>query len=70
MFQLCRNMKWSYLPVAGGLYDQDPDLLDKFEYIFRKIAQQEAAEREKQDRESRKQQAASKSRSMGKRGRR
>ena len=34
-------MKWSHLPVDGGLYDQDPDLLDKFEYMFQKIAEEE-----------------------------
>lgn len=46
-------MKWTHLPVHGGLYDQDPDLLDKFEYIFRMISEQEAkeeAERQEKDR--------------------
>lgn len=47
-------MKWSHLPVAGGLYDQDPGLLDKFEYLFRKIAEQEQADRDKEEAERKK----------------
>lgn len=27
-------MNWSVLPVAGGLYDQDPKLLEQWEEIF------------------------------------
>lgn len=47
MFALCQSMKWAHLPNAGGLYDQDPDLLDKFEYIFGEMAAHERAEEEK-----------------------
>lgn len=25
--------KWSQLPVAGGLYDQHPQLIDEWEFI-------------------------------------
>lgn len=53
-------MKWTHLPLAGGLYDQDPDLLDKFEYIFRKIAEREQQEREKEEAERRRNEAAQK----------
>lgn len=41
-------MKWAHLPNSGGLYDQDPDLLDKFEFIFSKIAEQEKEEADRQ----------------------
>jgi hypothetical protein len=34
MFSLCESMKWAHLPNAGGLYDQHPELLDGFRYIF------------------------------------
>lgn len=55
LFSLCSGMKWAHLPVAGGLYDQDPALLDAFSYIFQKVAENEQAENEKQRRESEKQ---------------
>lgn len=45
-------MKWAHLPVAGGLYDQDPDLLDGFQIIFFERAEHEAAEARKREREN------------------
>lgn len=39
-------MKWSHLPVAGGLYDQDPRLLDDWRYIFGERSKHEHEERE------------------------
>lgn len=53
MFSLCANMKWNHLPNAGGLYDQDPGLLEKFTYIFAKVNEHQEQERRRQDRESR-----------------
>jgi hypothetical protein len=47
-------MKWAHLPVGGGLYAQDPDLLDKFNYIFSKISEREEAERLKEEAERKK----------------
>jgi hypothetical protein len=44
-------MKWAHLPVAGGLYDQHPDLLDGFKIIFGIRADYEAKEAEKRDKE-------------------
>lgn len=52
MFSLCARMKWNHLPNAGGLYDQDPVLLDKFNYIFSELEKREEAERNKQKREA------------------
>lgn len=64
-------MKWTHLPVAGGLYDQDPDLLDKFEYIMRKISEQEAKEEAERQEKDRKENAkSSRASSRGGRGRR
>jgi hypothetical protein len=34
LFALCENMKWAHLPVAGGIYDQHPQLLVEFEILF------------------------------------
>jgi hypothetical protein len=34
LFMLCEAMQWNHLPVAGGLYDQHPEMLDRFTYIF------------------------------------
>ena len=62
-------MKWSHLPVDGGLYDQDPDLLDKFEYIFRKLDEEEFRRHEEEER-NRKNQDTKNKRASSRRGRR
>lgn len=49
MFSLCEGMKWAHLPNAGGLYDQDPDLLDQFRYIFSARSEHDAEERKKEE---------------------
>ncbi|USH45020.1 hypothetical protein SEA_CAMERICO_23 [Gordonia phage Camerico] len=51
---MCEAMKWNFLPVAGGLYDQNPLLIDKFAVIFQYRAEHQAKEAEKQEREARK----------------
>jgi hypothetical protein len=45
-------MKWNHLPEGGGLYRQNPTLLDRFYYIFAEKARHEAAEAAKKNRES------------------
>ncbi len=30
LYLLVKSMKWAHLPVAGGLYDQHPKMLDDF----------------------------------------
>jgi len=40
-------MKWAHLPVAGGIYDQDPALLEKFTYIFAERAKHDEEEANK-----------------------
>jgi hypothetical protein len=45
-------MKWNHLPVAGGLYDQHPQLLDEWQYIFSVKADKEKRDLEQQQRES------------------
>lgn len=48
MFALCDNMKWSHLPMAGGLYDQDPDFIAKMNYIFGQRNEHQRKEQEAQ----------------------
>ena len=50
MFTLCETFKWT-LPHAGGLYDQDPVMLDQFSYIIAMRNKQQQKEQKKQDRE-------------------
>jgi hypothetical protein len=50
MFSLCEGMKWSHLPVAGGIYDQRPELMDKFQIIFQMRAEIEAKRQEEDER--------------------
>lgn len=45
-------MKWAHLPVAGGLYDQHPDLLDKFRLIFERQGVEMERERKKREAEA------------------
>ena len=52
MFALCESMKWSHLPMPGGLYAQHPDLLDGFRIIFSARAEHEAEEEKKRKSES------------------
>lgn len=51
LFALCDNMKWNHLPCAGGLYDQDPDLMDKFSVLFNLRNQHQAEEQQRQQEE-------------------
>lgn len=48
LFSLCDAMKWNHLPVAGGLYDQHPMLLDSFAVIFSIRSEHERKEQAKQ----------------------
>lgn len=50
---LCNAMNWNVLPVRGGLYDQDPELLDDFVRIFSRKAQKEEEEQRKREAEMR-----------------
>lgn len=51
MFGMCEGMKWAHLPVAGGIYDQDPKLLAAFRYIMGEKSAHEAREAKKQKRQ-------------------
>lgn len=62
-------MKWAHLPNAGGLYDQDPILLDRFQIIFGAITEHEKREREEEERKREQEMSKAKS-SRRARGRR
>lgn len=38
---MCKAMRWAHLPVAGGLYDQHPKLIDQWQYIMAAEAEEE-----------------------------
>jgi hypothetical protein len=46
-------MKWSVLPVAGGLYDQHPKLLEQWEVIFKAKAEKEDRDQRERDKKNR-----------------
>lgn len=50
LFSLCENMRWSTLPVAGGLYDQHPKLLAQWRILFRERSEQQRKEQEAEKR--------------------
>lgn len=52
LFALCEQMKWSHLPVAGGIYDQHPKLLEEWQIIFAARARKEEQERRIEERKS------------------
>lgn len=52
MYSLCAMFEWNFLPVAGGIYDQHPDLLRKFLVIRAEIDHEEKKKRAKQEREA------------------
>lgn len=43
-------MNWAHLPVAGGLYDQHPRLLDEWLILFRAKADHEKRKTEDEKR--------------------
>lgn len=51
LFALCSAMEFAVLPVAGGLYDQHPDLIEQWSEIFAEKGRHERAEMERHKRE-------------------
>lgn len=45
-------MKWNHLPTEGGLFDQDPELLERFQYIFAEQNKYDKAQQDKQERQA------------------
>lgn len=45
-------MQWSHLPVAGGIYDQHPKLLDEWMILFQATQEHQQQEMDRQRAES------------------
>jgi hypothetical protein len=45
-------MRWNHLPVAGGIYDQHPKLLEQWRVIFEKRAEEEERQRRREENKS------------------
>jgi hypothetical protein len=58
-------MKWNHLPVAGGIYDQHPDLVDMFQIIF--AARNDQARKEQEQQRSKQNQQRAKVAGRGRR---
>lgn len=56
LFLWCAGTKWAHLPVAGGIYDQHPTLIDEWGVLFEIQAKHDKAEHEKQRQEMQRQQ--------------
>jgi len=50
-------MDWNHLPVAGGIYDQHPQLIREWDTIFHIKAKIDQKEQEKREQKQRSQQA-------------
>jgi hypothetical protein len=46
-------MKWSHLPVAGGLYDQHPQFLEEIAVIFQVRSEYQERKRKEDERKNR-----------------
>lgn len=51
LFALCQAMEWNHLPVVGGLYDQHPQVLEEWVYIFQRKHLHEKQQRDKHEAE-------------------
>jgi len=51
MFAICSRMKWNHLPIEGGIYAQDPELIRRWRLIWEAQDEKERAEQAKQKRE-------------------
>lgn len=58
LFMICEAMNWAHLPVAGGLYDQHPQLMEEWEYIFIRRSEHDRAVAAKKERDKPKGRAA------------
>ena len=66
---MCVGMQWNHLPVAGGLYDQNPEILERFYYIMGEQAKWDKQQAEKREAERSRSSMKPTSRSGGRRGR-
>lgn len=53
LYVFCKGIKFTHLPVDGGLYDQHPDLIEQWEVIMEAEAARKKRDSEKQEAEMR-----------------
>lgn len=51
LFLWCAGTKWAHLPVAGGIYDQHPRLIDEWAILFEMQSEHNRHEDERHRRE-------------------
>lgn len=51
LFLWCAGTKWAHLPVAGGIYDQHPRLIDEWGVLFAIQAEHDRKEQSRQKQE-------------------
>lgn len=47
LFSFCSAMEFSIMPVAGGVYDQHPKLIEQWDYLFRARADKHKNDKKK-----------------------
>ena len=52
LYIVCKSMKWTHLPVDGGIYDQHPKLMDEWMEIMEIDAAVQKREHEKMKKSS------------------
>lgn len=52
MFSTCASMNWNMMPVEGGIYDQDPQLMHYFKTLWSLQGEHEKKENEKRKKDS------------------
>ena len=66
---MCAGMQWNHLPMDGGIYDQNPEMLERFYYIMGQQAKWDKQEADRRDAQKSRGGMKPTSRSGGRRGR-
>lgn len=51
LYLWCAGTKWAHLPVAGGIYDQHPLLIDEWGVLFEMQADHDRAQNNRREQE-------------------
>lgn len=65
LYQICKLFRWTHLPNPGGLYDQNPQLLEDFLLIAGIEGEEQERKRKKEERSQRNRTRGSASRGRG-----
>jgi hypothetical protein len=53
LYTICKALKFGALPLAGGIYDQHPDLIEQWSIIMEAEAAREKRDHDRRESESR-----------------